>query len=212
VEEQATATQVAAPVPDALRRFIWDIQSMVELADSEREILLIGRDLMSRLVATDTWLPTVFAKPDPTRCQQFQLYRDDQERFSVVATILAGAQIFPIMQDNVWEIMGVLRGAIERTLFAVPEAGSPEPKRAPGIIAAGTVATMSTQGGEAVRLRNAQPDGVSIAIHVYGGEPGALTRRAFMDDGTVIEGSVDYANADDAPPYDILSIQTRIVD
>ncbi|HEY8125763.1 MAG TPA: hypothetical protein VIF88_10120, partial [Methylocystis sp.] len=59
------------PVPPALRRFIWDIQSMVELAESEREILLIGRDLMARLFTTDDWLPTVFAVPNPAGSQQF---------------------------------------------------------------------------------------------------------------------------------------------
>jgi len=64
------------PVPAALRRFIWDIQSMVELAETEREILLIGRDLMARLIATDDWLPTVYAVPNPAGGQQFQIYRD----------------------------------------------------------------------------------------------------------------------------------------
>ena len=51
------------PVPEPLKRFIWDIQSMVELAESEREILVIGRDLMARLVARDDWLPDAFALP-----------------------------------------------------------------------------------------------------------------------------------------------------
>jgi hypothetical protein len=44
---------VTDPVPPALKRFIWDIQSKAELDEGKREILFIGRDLMSRLVASD---------------------------------------------------------------------------------------------------------------------------------------------------------------
>ena len=102
------------PVPAALRRFIWDIQSMVELAESEREILLIGRDLMARLIATDDWLPTAFAVPNPAGGQQFQIYRDGLERFSVVCTVLWGGAFVAISQPSIWEIAGVLRGAVTR--------------------------------------------------------------------------------------------------
>ena len=105
------------PVPAALRRFIWDIQSMVELAESEREILLIGRDLMARLIATDDWLPTAFAVPNPAGGQQFQIYRDGLERFSVVSTVLWGGAFVAISQPSVWEIAGVLRGAVTREQF-----------------------------------------------------------------------------------------------
>jgi spore coat polysaccharide biosynthesis protein SpsF len=54
---------VRQAVPPALKRFIWDIQSMVELEASEREVLLIGRDLMARLLASDDGLPAIFAGP-----------------------------------------------------------------------------------------------------------------------------------------------------
>ena len=114
------------PVPPALRRFIWDIQSMVELAESEREILLIGRDLMARLITTDDWLPTVFAVPNPAGGQQFQIYRDGLDRFSVVSTILWGGACVTISQPSVWEIAGVLRGAVNRQQLD----GSPTKQRA----------------------------------------------------------------------------------
>ena len=87
---------------------------MVELAESEREILLIGRDLMARLFTTDDWLPTVFAVPNPAGGQQFQIYHDVLDRFSVVSTILSGGACMTISQPSVWEIAGVLRGAINR--------------------------------------------------------------------------------------------------
>jgi 3-mercaptopropionate dioxygenase len=211
-QEPKGAMTARGPVPDSLKRFIWDIQSMVELADSEREILVIGRDLMTRLVANDDWLPTAFAIPDPTRCQQFQLYHDDLERFAVVSTILADGQILPIMHDPVWEIVGVLRGSVERKRFSLPAAGAPEPKGASIVMQRGAVDTASAASGDAVQLGNALADSVSLLIHVYGGEIGSLMRRTCMPGGEIGEGNAAYANGEDGPPYDILSIQTRIAD
>jgi hypothetical protein len=92
------------PAPAPLRRFIWDIQSMVELAESEREILVIGRDLMAQLVAGDDWLPLAFARPDDGGCRHYLLYGDGLDRFAVVSTVLQGAQAMLVRQDGVWEI------------------------------------------------------------------------------------------------------------
>ena len=36
-------------LPAALKRFIWDLQSVAELADSPREIMMIGGDLSREL-------------------------------------------------------------------------------------------------------------------------------------------------------------------
>lgn len=202
----------SAPVPEVLKRFIWDIQSMVELADSEREILLIGRDLMHRLVASGGWLPQGFARPDPLRWQQFQLYHDDLERFAVVSTILAGGQTLPVIQDQVWEITGVLQGKLERANFALPLKGKPDLKGAPTVMQAGAVDSRPSTNADAVQLRNALNDEPTIIIHVYGAEISQLPRRIFERDGGFSEAPAVYANDPGAPPYDIHSIQTRIAD
>jgi predicted metal-dependent enzyme (double-stranded beta helix superfamily) len=117
-----------APVPPPLKRFIWDIQSMVELAESEREILVIGRDLMARLVASDDWLPEDFAVPDETQYQQYLLYGDGLERFSVVSTVFHGGQAMPVCQDRVWEIRGLLRGSMGAQHFLWEPGSAPRPK------------------------------------------------------------------------------------
>jgi 3-mercaptopropionate dioxygenase len=213
---------VTEPVPPSLKRFIWDIQSIVELAESDREIFVIGRDLMARLVASDDWLPKNFATPTPhlppqagegrVRAWQFHLYADAMERFCVVSTVLAGGQPLPICQEPVWEIMGVLRGAVGRQRFALPAGAPPAAKGAAKLLKPSSVETFSPKSGEAVQLVNALDDGDSISIHVYGGDIGKLPRRAVAADGSISEFSNGYANAVDWPPYDILSIQTRIED
>ncbi|MBI5311652.1 MAG: hypothetical protein HZB28_00660 [Methylocystis sp.] len=199
------------PVPPALRRFIWDIQSMVELAESEREILLIGRDLMARLFTTDEWLPTVFAAPKPAGGQQFQIYRDGLERFSVVSTILSGGACVTISQPSVWEIAGVWRGAVNRQRLDA----SPTKSAQAGVshlLQARAVEARSSGSGEVLELCNALDDQTSIVIHVYGGDIGRISRRSGASHGSMDAPPLGYANRENAPPYDIFSIQNEIRD
>ncbi|PWB83956.1 MAG: hypothetical protein C3F11_03905 [Methylocystaceae bacterium] len=200
------------PVPASLKRFVWDIQSMVELADSEREILVIGRDLMARLVSSDDWLPAVFAAPSPGGGRQFQLYADGLERFSIVSTILWDGAALSVAQPSVWEIMGVLRGAMTRRGLDCSGDGCAQPRGEGPLLQPGAVDAHASGSGDILRLSNALADGISIGVHVYGGEIGRLSRRSLAPDGRMGEQPLGYANAENAPPYDIWSIQTVIRD
>lgn len=201
-----------APVPPPLKRFIWDIQSMVELAESEREILVIGRDLMATLVASDDWLPEDFAVPDETQYQQYLLYGDGLERFSVVSTVFHGGQTMPICQDRVREIRGLLRGSMGAQHFLWEPGSAPRPKGDAKLVKSGSVDVVSPKNGEAVQLSNALAESVSISIHVYGGDIGKILRHALDADGTAHAFIPGYANPVASPAYDIWSIQTEICD
>lgn len=187
------------PVPPALKRFIWDIQSMVELADSEREILLIGGDLMRRLVTSDDWLPEAFAAAPNGEARQYQLYSDGMERFSVVASILPSGAALAIEAPGVWEIVGALRGAITRSAASATRE-----------LAAGSVEAFRSTSEADLRLAGAGAE-TAVAIHVYGGEIGRLVRRPVAAEGAVGE-PMGFANSENAPPYDIFTIQTEIRD
>ena len=199
-----------ASPPPALKRFIWDIQSMVELTESEREILFVGRDLMARLIAEDDWLPSAFSVADPARPQQFQLYADAMERFAVVSTILAPGQETPIVDESCWQIFGVLRGAIVRRAFTLDGEGRVLPSDQDKKLAAGALMTAPARG--AAQLVNVLSDRPSIAIQVFGGDVGKIPRLSRTPDGGRQFGPTLYANLADAPPYDIWTIQTRIED
>ncbi|WP_454916527.1 hypothetical protein [Xanthobacter sediminis] len=190
---------MSARVPEALRRFIWDIQSMVELADSPREILFIGRDLMRRLVAADDWLPAPLSASGG-EARLYELYRDGMERFCVAASVLAPGQGWPSLKDGVWEISGVLRGTVARRVERAEEVR----------LAAGAVETAF--GREAAAMANADATGVAVLIHVYGGDIGRMVRLRVGADGAVTEHVTGYANPPDAPAYDILSIQAEVAD
>jgi predicted metal-dependent enzyme (double-stranded beta helix superfamily) len=125
-------------------------------------------------------------------------------RFCIVSTILAGGAAFSIAQPDIWEIMGVIGGAIERAPSDAPTLSS--------TLLAGAVETFRSGSGGAFRLSNAAGDEVSIAIHVYGGEIGNLLRRRIALDGAIDARPLDYDNDQSAAPFDIFSIQTRIMD
>jgi predicted metal-dependent enzyme (double-stranded beta helix superfamily) len=194
----APAEPTQIPVPPALKRFIWDIQSMVELAEGEREILLIGRDLMTRLVSSDDWLPQAYAAAPAGEARQYQLYSDGMERFSVVASILPAGAALAIEAPGVWEIVGALRGGVTRGASGYSRT-----------LARGSVEAFRSASEAALRLAGAS-DEAAVAIHVYGGEIGRLVRRPAAADA--IGEPMGYANGEDAPPYDIFTIQTEIRD
>jgi len=195
----APAEPTQIPVPPALKRFIWDIQSMVELAEGEREILLIGRDLMARLVSSDDWLPPAYAAAPAGEARQYQLYSDGMERFSVVASILPAGASLAIEAPGVWEIVGALRGSLARS-------GAPATRA----LAPGSVEAFRSASAADLRLAGAGGETV-IAIHAYGGEIGRLVRRPVAAEGAIGE-PMGFANSADAPAYDIFTIQTEIRD
>jgi predicted metal-dependent enzyme (double-stranded beta helix superfamily) len=188
------------------------MQSMIELTESEREILLIGGDLMSRLIAETDWLPDIFSIPNNTHPHLFQLYSDGLERFTIAATILAGGQTPSPHLDPIWEIVGVQTGTIKLERFQETGDGQISPKGDPALITQGQVLSFGSKNREVLRLANGTEDDIAVLIHVYGAEMTKFLRKTFLPDGSKHEASVVFHNGPDYPPYDIFSIQTRIED
>ncbi|WP_038193367.1 hypothetical protein [Xanthobacter sp. 91] len=203
---------MTADPPEPLRRFCWDIQSMVELADDPREILMIGRDLMARLVAQDDWLPEVFARLDGAPFRQYQLYADQMTRFTVIATVLAPGAALPVSEQMVWELAGVLRGEVVRQRLALPDGAPPVARAASKCLGAGAVDAFAPKDGDGLAIANGSSTAPAILIEVHGAEIGDQPRRTVGPDGTVGSFTTVYANPPEAPAWDILTIQARIVD
>ena len=157
---------------------------MVELDEGTREILFIGHDLMSRLVASDDWLPAAFAGPG-----RRQLYRDGMARFSAVCLVLAPGAATPIAEEPFWRLSGVLRGPVLRRRFAADGAAQAQDEKS---LASGAVEAAGAGGF--TQWVNPDSERPAVLIQVFGGE------------------ATGYDNAEDAPPFDIWSIQTRIED
>jgi len=169
---------------DRLRRFIGDLAELLDHEHEEAAILDRGQNLLQQLVAHDDWLPEELAQPDPTRYQQFLLHADSRQRFSVVSFVWGPGQQTPIHDHRVWGLIGMLRGAEYSQGFARTESGALVPAGNPVRLVPGHVEAVSPRIGDVHQVSNAYDDRVSISIHVYGANIGAVKRAVFLADGT----------------------------
>ncbi|MEE1923349.1 cysteine dioxygenase [Pseudomonas sp. 148P] len=169
---------------DRLRRFIGDLAELLDHEQDEAAILDRGQNLLQQLVAHDDWLPEELAQPDPTRYQQFLLHADSRQRFSVVSFVWGPGQQTPIHDHRVWGLIGMLRGAEYSQGFARTESGALVPAGNPVRLEPGHVEAVSPRIGDVHQVSNAFDDRVSISIHVYGANIGAVKRAVFLADGS----------------------------
>lgn len=161
-----------------LREFVVSLTRLVESGAAEPRILEQGRELVGQLVAKDDWLPEAFAQPHPQYYQQYLLYADPQERFSVVSFVWGPGQKTPLHDHTVWGVVGVLRGQERERRFDHQADGSYREVEA-GVLGAGGVTAVSPSIGDVHIVENALDDQVSISIHVYGGNIGRVSRHVF---------------------------------
>lgn len=163
---------------DRLREFVANMTRLVEPAgEDEPRLLADGGELLGALVARDDWLPASFAQPHPGHYQQYLLHCDGLERFSVVSFVWGPGQKTPIHDHTVWGMIGQLRGLERGTGFAVTANGLEQ--EGSEISRPGDVAKVSPTIGDIHEVANADEDGVSVSIHVYGANIGAVRRRVF---------------------------------
>jgi predicted metal-dependent enzyme (double-stranded beta helix superfamily) len=177
-----------------LHAFVTDFGALLDTASHEHEILASGSALLERLIARDDWLPDAFAEPDPARYQQYLLHCDSRARFSVVSFVWGPGQQTPVHDHRVWGLVGVLRGSERVQRYATATDGTIEPVGAPALLVQGSVDAVSPRIGDIHRVANGQDDGVSVSIHVYGANIGAVARATYGDDGTEKPFISGYAN------------------
>jgi predicted metal-dependent enzyme (double-stranded beta helix superfamily) len=196
-EPLSPALPVPGPRSAPLRRFVLGIGDLVAAAATdEARILQEGGDLLGELIARDDWLPDRHARPDADRYQQYLLHCDSQQRFSVVSFVWGPGQATPIHDHRVWGLVGVLRGAERVESFTRADDGRLVSKGPAAILPAGQVDAVSPRIGDIHRVANAFDDRVSISIHVYGANIGAVRRATYDAAGTekaFISGYADEA-------------------
>lgn len=160
-----------------LAAFITAMTHIVDLraADEER-ILAEGREALAALIAVDDWLPDFCAEPHPQFYSQYLLYCDPRERFSLVSFVWGPGQATPIHDHTVWGLVGMLRGAEISERY---ELGRPMRRTAVERLEPGMVDAVSPKIGDVHKVMNASPGQVSISIHVYGANIGAVERHVY---------------------------------
>jgi 3-mercaptopropionate dioxygenase len=176
-----------------LRLFVSELSRLVEWEPAESKLLPRVRDLVAGLVSVDDWLPDELSHPHPDRYQQYLLHADSQERFSVVSFVWGPGQHTPIHDHTVWGVVGVLRGA-ELNQSYLRLGTKLVPRGEPERLVPGQTALVSPSIGDVHRVSNADPNGVSVSIHVYGANIGAVERSTYDLDGTGRRFVSGYAN------------------
>jgi predicted metal-dependent enzyme (double-stranded beta helix superfamily) len=177
-----------------LRNFVTSFAALLDEDPAEDKILDRGRQLLGELVKTDDWLPEEFAKPHPEYYQQYLLHADSLERFSVVSFVWGPGQVTPIHNHTVWGLIGVLRGAEYSQAYDKDAQGRLIPSGEPEKLTPGSVDAVSPVIGDLHQVRNAFNDRVSISIHIYGANIGAVKRSVFYEDGSSKDFISGYSN------------------
>lgn len=177
-----TATTSAASAIAPLRDFVVAFGRLLDGRPEEACILAEGGALLRTLVGRDGWLPEAFAQPHPSYYQQHLLHADSSERFSVVSFVWGPGQATPVHDHTVWGLIGMLRGAEESQAY-VERDGHALPHGAAVRLAPGDVEAVSPTVGDVHRVRNVYDDRVSISIHVYGANIGAVRRHIYPAEG-----------------------------
>ena len=184
-------------LPARLARFVHGIEALVDDGAGEADIVARGSALLRELVAVDDWLPAACAEAHPQYYRQYLLYRDRAARFSVLSFVWGPGQSTPVHDHTVWGLIGLLRGAEVEQRFARGADGTLVEDGAPRRLDAGSVSAVSPALGDIHRVSNAHAGRVSIGIHVYGADIGAVDRSIFTADGGIKPFRSAYANAAD---------------
>ncbi|HXZ07072.1 MAG TPA: cysteine dioxygenase, partial [Paraburkholderia sp.] len=138
-----------------LRHFVEQIAELVDTKTNEADLLQHGSQALRELVRSDDWLPDAYAQPSSERYQQFLLYTDVRQRFSVVSFVWGPGQQTPIHDHTVWGLIGVLRGAELAAPYARNDDGTLRQAGDEVRLEAGDVEAVSPTIGDIHRVRNA---------------------------------------------------------
>ncbi len=170
-------------LPVALKQFVNEMDALLNTVSDESILHLNVGDAMAKLVAKDDWLDPAFSLPHPQYYQQYLLYADPDERYSVVSFVWGPGQQTPIHDHTVWGVVGMLRGEEISQNYQIAADGMPSPTGEAILLTPGKIALVSPALGDVHAVRNALDDQVSISIHVYGGNIGKIKRHVFSQQG-----------------------------
>ncbi len=187
----AGATAPIAP----LRHFVTALTRLLERNLPEPAVLAEATPLLQQLIARDDWLPAALAEPHPQFYRQYLLHADPLERFSVVSFVWGPGQATPVHDHTVWGLIGMLRGQEVSQAYEPDPQGRAVPAGDPIVLRPGQVEVVSPRLGDIHRVHNAFDDRVSISIHVYGANIGAVRRWVYPAEGSRKPFVSGYSNA-----------------
>jgi predicted metal-dependent enzyme (double-stranded beta helix superfamily) len=163
---------------DRLRRFVTETTMIVSEHLPDDTVVARIKPLLTDLVAHDDWLPEQFSVADSMYYQQYLLHCDPLGRFSVISFVWGPGQSTPVHDHTVWGLIGMLRGA-EHSRGYRHNKNDEFVEADKVLLQRGEVVSISPAIGDIHQVSNAMADQVSISIHVYGANIGAVKRHVF---------------------------------
>jgi predicted metal-dependent enzyme (double-stranded beta helix superfamily) len=176
----AQALTDTVPV-DQLQPLREAVRALTRLADgqaSEAVFLTKGKEILAQLISQDDWVEEDFRKTHPEYYQQYLLYCDPYERFSLQSFVWGPGQSTPVHDHTVWGLVGVLQGA-ESCMRYRQTVGGLVSEGPAVILERGSVDAVSPTVGDIHKVSNAFSDRTSISIHIYGANIGNTRRHVF---------------------------------
>lgn len=161
-----------------LLTFVQGMSRLLEGKPHEPLILEKGGALLGELVQHDDWLPEAFTRPHPQFYQQYLLYADPLERFSMVSFVWGPGQKTPVHDHMTWGLIGMLRGQEIDTHY-FKEADGSYRRGESKLLLPGQVGFVSPSTHDVHEVANYYADRTSISVHVYGGNIGRIHRHVF---------------------------------
>ncbi len=163
---------------EKLLTFVQGMSRLLQSNPTEPTILKEGAELLATLVHKDDWLPEMFTQAHPQHYQQYLLYADPLDRFSMVSFVWGPGQKTPVHDHMTWGLVGMLRGQEIDTHYFKQSDGSYRAGESKTLIS-GDVCTVSPATHDVHVVSNYYADQSSISIHVYGGNIGRIRRHVF---------------------------------
>ena len=173
-----------------LRHFVTQMTHLIGQSREESFVRPKAKVLLKELIASDDWLPEFCTLPHPQFYQQYLLYADPLERFSVVSFVWGPGQATPIHDHMVWGLIGMLRGSETGQRYERDADGSLKPVGREEALMPGDIDEVSPTIGDIHIVKNAFADKTSISIHVYGGNIGGVKRHVYDPSSGAIKNFV----------------------
>ena len=175
-------------LPAPLKDFVDALSARLGTHADESALLPAVGDAMRKLVTEDNWLDPAFTIPHERYYQQYLLYADPADRFSVVSFVWGPGQQTPIHNHTVWGVIGMLRGSEVTQNYRISTSGigadgMPVTDGEALELRPGDICFVSPSIGDVHKVWNTYDDRVSISIHAYGANIGKVRRNVFPPEG-----------------------------
>jgi predicted metal-dependent enzyme (double-stranded beta helix superfamily) len=167
---------------EPLKHAVRGLTQLTARCCSEPEVIKGARPILSKLIEDSSWLDSAYKEPHPEFYQQYLLYADPNDRFSIVSFVWGPGQSTPIHDHTVWGLVGVLEGAEKCQRYQRDAMGLVKPVGSEETCFPGDIDCVSPSVGDIHTVANALPNQPSISIHIYGANIGKTSRHVFKPD------------------------------